>query len=39
MTLEKYLVSIGVELPEFTTVTNVVNLVVENQPPINNNKK
>ena len=38
-TLEKYLVSIGVELPEFTTVTNVVNLVVENQPPINNNKK
>ena len=37
--LEKYLVSIGVELPEFTTVTNVVNLVVENQPPINNNKK
>ena len=31
-TLEKYLVSIGVELPEFTTVTNVVNLVVENQP-------
>lgn len=37
-TLEKYLVSIGVELPEFTTVTNVVNLVVENQPPINNNK-
>lgn len=38
-TLEKYLVSIGVELPEFTTVTNIVNLVVENQPPINNNKK
>lgn len=38
-TLEKYLVSIGVELPEFTTVTNVVNLVVENQLPINNNKK
>lgn len=38
-TLEKYLVSIGVELPEFTTVTNVVNLVVENQPPINSNKK
>ena len=38
-TLEKYLVSIGVELPEFTTVTNVVNLVVENQPPINYNKK
>ena len=38
-TLEKYLVSIGVELPEFTTVTNVVNLVVENQPPINNKKK
>lgn len=38
-TLEKYLVSIGVELPEFTTVTNVVNLVVENQPPIHNNKK
>ena len=38
-TLEKYLVSIGIELPEFTTVTNVVNLVVENQPPINNNKK